>query len=391
MITFEDIVTIEYHFDHFNSEIIKSSALSEDYKSLPYKIYFYAEHNDWNKAITACESLWKESKNRYSQVFALQMAVAIAEEQHNMELRESWLQRWSDIIEWESIPWCRFIFLYQKGISFFYLGENLTAKKYFNFALIEAKNSNYSRGVYRCEFHLSLIAGESEGQFKRNFLLNELSRKLENEPNPRLEKKINRILEKHDAFTQIENLILNLRLNEARKQLLEHEKRRRYANKTRLVESFEYLWALYGLFSKKNFVYMTALKSLKDPIMLERLLHFKKKYFTLTELENNQLGFLVLKNDILDIEKNETFNKLESLANQSLNSDVSKLIKLFLLSATPISKQFITEKIWNYSYDPVIHDNKIYKLINKTRNFIGIKDIFLNTYGEYRINPKFIS
>lgn len=70
--------------------------------------------------------------------------------------------------------------------------------------------------------------------------------------------------------------------------------------------------------------------------------------------------------------------------------EIYLLISLLKNSTEGIEKQTICESLWNYSYNPTIHDSRIYKLINKARNLIGISDIIENLRGKYRLNIKYL-
>lgn len=72
------------------------------------------------------------------------------------------------------------------------------------------------------------------------------------------------------------------------------------------------------------------------------------------------------------------------------NKDVAQLLRLFISSITPISKGDIAEKVLNLQYDPTIHDKRIYKLIYLTKAILQRDDIFINLYGTYQLNPKYL-
>lgn len=61
----------------------------------------------------------------------------------------------------------------------------------------------------------------------------------------------------------------------------------------------------------------------------------------------------------------------------------------YLYSNKNVTKEGICQNVWNLSYDPVIHDSKIYKLIHQFRNYFGVKDILINRYGSYEINQRY--
>jgi len=75
-----------------------------------------------------------------------------------------------------------------------------------------------------------------------------------------------------------------------------------------------------------------------------------------------------------------------------LDKDIRALMHLLLSpnSNPEATKDQICDEIWGLAYNPSIHDGKIYKLIHKARAFFGKPELFLNVYGSYRINPKFL-
>lgn len=70
-----------------------------------------------------------------------------------------------------------------------------------------------------------------------------------------------------------------------------------------------------------------------------------------------------------------------------VSAEVTKLVSFLFSQDKPRTKEEIFEHIYNICYDPIIHDNKIYKLILKTKKMIA-QDFLINHYGEYSVNRK---
>ena len=71
------------------------------------------------------------------------------------------------------------------------------------------------------------------------------------------------------------------------------------------------------------------------------------------------------------------------------DASVRRLVMRMIAAGQPLDKEKIVREVWDLEYDPVIHDRKVYKLIEKAKALFGMPDLFLNTYGAYEINPAF--
>lgn len=129
-----------------------------------------------------------------------------------------------------------------------------------------------------------------------------------------------------------------------------------------------------------------VVKGIQDPIIREKFLNFKRVHYELSVGERNELEFL-----------QQSFKKVGTMASANLgieasdilNHDVACFVKIMLAHPEGISKAELVKKLWNYEYDPTVHDRRIYKLVSKARLASKNQDWLLNTYGRYRLNPKY--
>ncbi len=80
-------------------------------------------------------------------------------------------------------------------------------------------------------------------------------------------------------------------------------------------------------------------------------------------------------------------NKFKSIP----NDDLHHLAIALKNHDRPVDKAYICKMVWNIDFDPQIHEYKVYKLIHKFRKYFGEKDVILNRYGKYQLNPKLYS
>ena len=148
--------------------------------------------------------------------------------------------------------------------------------------------------------------------------------------------------------------------------------------------------ALVSLAFKHQNRFLFLYHSLIDPIIKERTLSLSIELEL--ELPTELTGELSYLRQTLGIQgftqgkSSEVFGQRLTKINDPV---VIKFLKLITENEIGCDKENLCKQLWNYDYDPVIHDPKIYKLIFKTKKILGTKDAILAAGGFYRMNQKY--
>jgi hypothetical protein len=121
-------------------------------------------------------------------------------------------------------------------------------------------------------------------------------------------------------------------------------------------------------------------------------LRLKEKIFELTSNETSEVKWL--------IEETGSHRLISSPLHESgatviagvpLGSiesiEIRRLLEELVKREAGLSKEELYVFTWGGSYDPVIHDPKIYKFIMRLRRTFSRQDIVINRYGRYVLNP----
>jgi len=234
------------------------------------------------------------------------------------------------------------IALYHFGLIEEYLGNNMLAEDCYQRALSLAKKLYSRRWQLRIEEALNLILG---------------------------------------LRSQLEEAIANKKARESREILYKSEKERRLKKENRGVNSLiQYLPAIMYLNGKKQRA-LQVLKTIRDPVIKWKAIllcveiGFKNSFISILKLNlETEFGF-VAKSSVFDVIKVAEIPQI----------DIRNLLHTLEQKSGPVSKDEITQKLWNSSYDPTIHENKIHKVILKTRNIIKNHAKIVNHYGSYSL------
>jgi tetratricopeptide (TPR) repeat protein len=337
-----------------------------------------------------------------TKAFALNWAIASTEIEFDLEKRTEWLNRWSQIPDWSSHPYCRFIRAYQQSLTSFFEGSLREAEARFKTSYEIALQFDYQRGLLRCLFHLGLIQKEQDQvDAAIEYFHHALAIAKERSDHcyvGRIEAQLARFqnVQSEEVApdyewirTKIEETLIAGDFEKARRDLLESEVKRRRAGMRRKRESLYVYLPLIALGRKK----ITRRKArsrigrFTDPILKIRLYELKGRVFGWESGEKLELESL---KDLQGIARVVTRAEICGISmDDILDQDIKRLVVLLMESDEGVSKEEICKTIWNLDYDPVVHDGKIYKLFHKSRAYFKRHDLFVNTYGAYQLNPKF--
>lgn len=374
----------------FDSANLQELAKFED--SRVSQLLLMASQNNWRNVIQLAEEIFQTSDSQILSGFALQFGIAATEEIYDLSLRQIWLDRWNQINDWASEPWLQYLRLFHHALTFFFSGEILTARSYFERCLHQSEEMKYERGKMRSLFHLGLIEAELGRSDLAQMTFHKVELIARNQSATRMLNRVSKELKPFQSTkNQFEILIETKNYKKARKFLLNLEKQRRLEGRTRERESLTYYWAILAFAFNKNKLAQICLQKIRDPIIRENLFAMKERFFGLTQHEQNERVWLI---NCLGRHIQTQTNELSLLGvdiNNLQDQDVAHFIRLIISNPSGLTKEKIVQSLWKYDYDPITHDNRIYKLVLKARQIIGKKDWLINTYGQYRLNPKLVS
>ncbi|OFZ22714.1 MAG: hypothetical protein A2X94_03445 [Bdellovibrionales bacterium GWB1_55_8] len=362
----------------------------------------------WNQVYFEAEEIF-QSSDRASKVFALQWAVSASESQYDLKRRSHWLKRWAEIRDWASDPYCQYLRTYQEGVTAIFAGSLREAEALFRRAYELAFQQEYGRGQMRSLFHLGLVfRNRSDFKTAQSFFTQALELAKQRKATvfiARIEAQFMRLgdgstpqagefrldIAKHE----IEVSIRKRDFAAARKQLARAERHRRVRHLTRHRESLMIYLALVALGRGFSALWTRLAARITDPLPRIRMMELKKTAFGLDESETFELAALkemhgvdsVIVRSSLDSDSMEVCGV--TLGNIG-NAHVRNLMTLLLKATAPVEKETLCKELWGLSYDPVVHDGKIYKLFHRARSYFGRNDLFVNTYGAYRLNPELL-
>lgn len=359
---------------------------------------------DYEKVYSLAEKLFLATKNPWERAFYLQWAVAATENQGHMRLRGSWLLLWNEIEGWAEHSYCCYLKNFHEGITAFSAASLQDAERRFRQCLEISLESGYERGAMRALFHLGLVDRDIEryDECLEYFQLAlERAKTLKTELfAKRVEGEI-AVLAKTTAATtglsakiaELERLLAMEDWSAVRTCLVEAELLRR---RERLGRNFRRL-ALYlvPLFVArgKSASARNILRTLRDPMIRIKALTLWSRIKKLSSAEESELLALRKAHGIAtNIEKFSLDPMLSTVCGISIreitDESIQKLMLLMIIKKEPVQKEEICRAVWGNTYDPTIHDNKIYKLFHRARKYFHTPDLLTNHYGSYSLNAK---
>lgn len=378
---------------------INENLLSPNHKTI-INCLKHLEDRDFSIFYLKAKKLFESSRSENEKLFFLSWQIIGSEVQYHMKLRKYFLS------QLESLPtqglnlYYEYLKLYFQSVSYFFDSKLLLSEALINKALCLAENINYHRGVARCLYQKSLIYKEGAKLLDFQKTLNQCLEictihNFIKTKNKSLDLYSIEVSELKRLNCDFENRIMNIKKSLGRNDLVyarvliaECESLRRKQGYQRQKYSLSQYRVQFLFLNQQDSYARRLLKSIKDLVIKYDIYIFMQAHnilLTTEELGNFQSIALAL--DKLTSHSHLS-NKCLFLNKISLsqikNKHVVKLLNL-LHNNQSLDKETLFESIYNITYDPIIHDSKIYKLILKAKKEIK-SDIIINNYGEYSFN-----
>lgn len=327
------------------------------------------------------------------------LMILVSETQYNLKVREQALLKFQILADQNYVLIFEFYRMLFKAVGYAFQSLQIEALSCYTRSLMLAESCDYQRGIVRSLTGTGLIqqeignTKESKHAFKKGLSLAKSC------GFDRSAIRLNTFIDESrddgnvgQGF-QIENLLVQetqavLKLiseNDllyARKRLTEAEILRRQSGISRKAYSL-YVWSavISGLRGKKSLCERT-INNLNDRVLkLQALKLLNDKNF---ELSTQLLTTVkILESEITNTHKDNQVIDLSEIK----NINVRELLKFLSTAVRPVTKAELFENVFKISYDPVIHDAKLYKLIMFTRKEVG-GDVIINHHGTYSCNIK---
>lgn len=353
----------------------------------------------WSAVYSSGEHCFASAETAEEQAFILQWLLAATEIEYDLAKRERYLSFWNKITDWHDSGYCRYLHAYQDGLTAFFQTYLREAELHFARALEEAKALGYARGRMRALFHLGLVKrdlGLQEQALEFYALANveaqaagasDYSQRISREQGIRDGKLPEASWGR--LKLEIETLLCEGKFAAARELTIAAEVRRRREKLGRRRENLAvYFQILFAQAGKKRSASLLAAK-LKDRLVRLHWLGLKARSVGTTEAEKKETAYLerALGLDRLVTAAPEgTLNVCGLALTEIKDQDVRKLIEILYRSEYPLAKEELVRKVWGLTYDPTMHDGRLYKLLHRARKIFGVRDLFHNHYGLYSLN-----
>lgn len=398
MAAINDLITLEDAADTGNFSPTALSSWPELREMLQA---FHAQR--WIEVEQHTQKLWKNAGTLHEKAFLIQWGAAAAEMRYDLPCRERWVSAWHQLCGWANHWYARYLKVYQEAMACYFDGRLREAEAGFQTALILTKSNQYLRGQMRSLFHLGLVHRNREefAKAKKYFslALQIAEKRQSTQYADRIRAQLDLATSKGFRFDvekrKIETLILSRQFKQARPLLIQAEIQRRKQKLHRHRECLIYLLALISMGRRKHAQSSRQFRLIPCPLMKIKAYGIQNKLQPLNPEEAAEYDALkeihgvdrvvIHSTDSHPLETEICGQKLGSLRDQ----DVIKLMSLLIQATESTNKETLCKEIWNIQYDPILHDSRIYKLIHKTRLVFGKKDLFVNTYGGYQINPAY--
>jgi tetratricopeptide (TPR) repeat protein len=350
---------------------------------------------NYKQSLKLSEDLWFLTTDPYIQMFALNWIITNCEDLCDFETRNFWLKRWPQIENWIDIPWAQFLFQFHQAVSFYFSGSMREALNLFEKCYKLAGNIHYHRGQYRSLLHIGLCHFYLR---RRNKALEyfQICEKLSSKFNAltmkiRVENEIN-ATQKGLFGTPFKQQILHELLSENTKTavmifLVESKKRRHYGLPREAESDLAYL-AILMFVKNKTRSFNFVLNKITDLFVVENLIYFLVQNFNKAEPLKIKLRVL---HELLDLKGLEiisegAFYNLNKILGAESGTEIYKFFQILKeFQSTGATKEQICKFVWNLDYDPIIHDSRIYKLVNRAKTAIGNDHVIINMRGSYRL------
>lgn len=310
-----------------------------------------------------------------------------SETQYDMERRNKYLKIFDKIRQKEFNVFLEYYRLYFSSITYFYEAQLTESESLINRAYQIAVNLKYHRGQSRCLYQKSILQFDLKQNVEARKSLKQCMDLCSEHT---FLKTKDRALTEYcnqngvKPESDIESLMFSLRealrlreLSEARLLLAHAETLRRKSGFSKRKYSL-YFYRIQLLFLQNRFqAARLGLAKIDDQVIKSQMFDFMIfNNIELTTNENNQ-------NKILKFHLGQNFEAIHVKSIRS--SEIQKLVTLLVQSEFPLAKEKIFHLVYEYEYDPTLHDSKLYKLILRARKELA-DDLIINHYGKYSLN-----
>ncbi len=347
--------------------------------------------NRWDEVYQICfDGFLDASIGFVAKGFLLQFAVSASENEFNLVMRDRLVRLW-DQIPFLTGPWLCYLRVYHQALTLYYQGSLQESRSRFQAALTMADSFRYPRGRMRSLMHLGIIDIELQLQISAKNNLEDSLAMAKDAGAIKMERRIEKLIQSLGSviWTRFEThieLLLQEKYSEARSKILEVCRLRRREGRSWFAQSEYVDLALYVHAKKKSKSFASLLKRAEDPLVRIQCFLACKQIGALELNHEAELQWLIESRRLALPTLQEFEAGFEIFGVRLERSKDQEVISLFkLLESRPdgVEKELLAQELWNYNYDPVMHDQRIYKLILKARKRIGVKDVIVNSGTRY--------
>lgn len=339
------------------------------------------------------DSLFGTLDHPAAKAFALKCAVAAAELEWNMAERERWISRWHQIPNWSQELYCIQLRAYHGGLTAFFSGNLREAEARFRHSFELATSLGSPHHQMRGLFQLGLVFRDRQQAAKAAEFFELALESAKGAGAARFQPRVEAEIQKLSAGMELDIALHGGDVDHFRQVLARAEALRRKQGLNRGAMSlYIYVPLVQWLRGRDG---TRLYRKIKDPVLQCKVLSLKEELIGLSADENAELQLLREQVGIGSVIRQSSIRGDETeICGVPLRKipqkDVSRLMLLFLdAKENSLDKAAICAGVWGLDYDPVLHDKKVYKLIDRTKQVFGRKDLLVNLYGAYQLNPKF--
>lgn len=363
---------------------------------------------DWPGVAEAFKHAWNQAVSPQDKAYLLQWAVGAAETKWDIKWRQEFLALWKQVPDWQSNPYCRFFKTYHDALTCYFEGALRDAEARFLVADEICTQYGYTRGRVRTCFHLGLIEKERRSFKNATFWFRQaLSLARQTQAKRWVERTLGQLSivsptdigpgDQVDVFRKKKDEMTaalvahDFRL--ARKLIIEAELYRRSIGLHRRATGFVIYTPLMLIGLGKTRLAAHWVRNLRDPLRTLQFYELKSLIFGLSDADQDHVDWLRRVSGVSSVLMQSGDRVAIEICGVKLSlqdADVQSLMLLLIEAETAVDKEKIVQKIWHLNYDPVVHDRKVYKLIQKAKRAFRRSDLFQNRYGSYGLNPQIL-
>lgn len=342
----------------------------------------------WEEIDRAADEIVRTAEDLHARALALHMAVAACEINYDENRRAGWLQHWKGLKGSLHDDYCLWLRTFHEALTAFFAGNLRDSEARLLQAMRIADRMQDRHAQAIAHFHLGLIYHEQNLTDKARRAFVNAYDIAASEGLSRLQRRAAARIESASGELTLDEIVALLNRGNVRaaKRLATHVCRVRRVEKRSRESGFELMMlALVAAGEKRLRAFDVILGHIHDPIMRAKILGLGGQFAKPSpELECERAW----------LEETYGIHRLlsERIATGDIAEGRSKSVKrlLALLLANPdgVDKERICEEVFGLSYDPIVHDSKIYKLVLHARRTLGHKDGVVNEYGTYRLDPR---